>query len=314
MTASVAGSQRSGRWDFPAFGLPPTAPGTGPFTSRAFLETWWRHRAHPGDELRLVASDRALLPLLRRGDLVAFLGEQDLTDYHSPRGDDLDDVVASLVEAAKPGWRFDLNSVPEPAATLLAGSFESAGVPAAIARHQTAAFVDLPASLDRYLEDLGKKQRHELRRKRRRFAEELGEPRLLRATGDASVAAFAAMHRLAAGEKGTFMTPGMERFFVALHHGAGAVVDVLHGDRDVPVAAGFGFEDADGYYLYNSAFDPAASTASPGVVLVAMLLEQAIAAGKARFDFLKGDEGYKFRLGATERPLFRVTGRFGAAG
>ena len=302
------------RWDVPAFGLPPTAQGTGPFTSREFLGTWWRHRAEPGDELLLVASDHALLPLLRRGDLVAFLGEQDLTDYHSPRGTDLTEVVASLVAAADPGWRFDLNSVPEPAATHLAGSFASAGVTATVTRHQSAALVALPASHEVYLEDLDKKQRHEVRRKRRRFAEELGEPRLRRAAGEEGVTAFAAMHRLAAGEKGAFMTPDMEAFFVALHHDAGGLVDVLCGDDDIPVAAGFGFEDADGYYLYNSAFDPAASAASPGVVLVSLLLEQAIATGKTVFDFLKGDEEYKLRLGATARPLFRVAGRFEAAG
>ena len=49
---------------------------------------------------------------------------------------------------------------------------------ATVTRHQSAALVALPASHDGYLEDLGKKQRHEVRRKRRRFAEELGEPRL----------------------------------------------------------------------------------------------------------------------------------------
>ncbi|MET0831353.1 MAG: hypothetical protein ABWY62_03155, partial [Acidimicrobiia bacterium] len=165
MTASL-----TTRWDVPAFGLPPTARGTGPFTSREFLGTWWRHRAEPRDELLLVASDQALLPLLRRGGLVAFLGEQDLTDYHSPRGADLAEVVASLVAAADPEWRFDLNSVPEPAATHLAGSFGSAGVAATVTRHQSAALVALPDSHDRYLADLDKKQRHEVRRKRRRFA------------------------------------------------------------------------------------------------------------------------------------------------
>ncbi len=302
------------RWDVPAFGLPPTAHGTGPFTSREFLETWWRHRAEPGDELLLVASDHALLPLLRRADLVAFLGEQDLTDYHSP------------AEPTSPRWWRRWSPPPTPGGVStstrfrsrrrrhLAESFEAAGVTATVTRHQSAALVALPASHEGYLEDLDKKQRHEVRRKRRRFAEELGEPRLRRAAGDEAVTAFAAMHRLAAGEKGAFMTPGMEAFFVALHHDAGGVVDVLCGDDDVPVAAGFGFEDADGYYLYNSAFDPAASAASPGVVLVTLLLEQAIATGKTVFDFLKGDEEYKFRLGATARPLFRVAGRFGAAG
>jgi CelD/BcsL family acetyltransferase involved in cellulose biosynthesis len=36
------------------------------------------------------------------------------------------------------------------------------------------------------------------------------------------------------------------------------------------------------------------------------MIEQAIGEGIGRFDFLKGDEVYKFRLGAEERPLYRV--------
>lgn len=308
MTAGV-----TTRWGDPAFDLPPTAPGTGPFTSRAFLETWWAHRSRPDDELLLVTSDDALLPLLRRDDLVAFLGEQDLTDYHSPRGDDLTQATRSLVAAANPGWRFSFNSVPEPAAWQLQTALDANGVAATTTRHQAAAVIDLPATYDAYLEGIGKKQRHETRRKRRRFAEELGEPRLERRSGDEAVATFAAMHRLSSGDKATFMSPQMEGFFAGLHRDAGAVIDVLCGDQDKPVAAGFGFEDAAGYYMYNSAFDPDAGAGSPGVVLVSLLIERAVAEGKAVFDFLKGDEPYKFRLGARERPLFEVTGRFGAS-
>ena len=41
--------------------------------------------------------------------------------------------------------------------------------------------------------------------------------------------------------------------------------------------------------------------------MLSHLIESAINQGKPVFDFLKGDETYKFRLGAEERPLFRVT-------
>jgi CelD/BcsL family acetyltransferase involved in cellulose biosynthesis len=41
---------------------------------------------------------------------------------------------------------------------------------------------------------------------------------------------------------------------------------------------------------------------------VDLLVQQAIAAGLARFDFLKGDEAYKFRLGGRPRALFVVEG------
>ena len=74
------------------------------------------------------------------------------------------------------------------------------------------------------------------------------------------------------------------------------------------MAVAFGFEDPDAYYLYNSAYHPAAAEASPGVVLLDRLLDRTMAAGRTRFDLLKGDERYKFQLGAIPRPLFVLEG------
>ena len=39
-----------------------------------------------------------------------------------------------------------------------------------------------------------------------------------------------------------------------------------------------------------------------------MLIESAIGAGLSHFDFLKGDEQYKYRLGARKRPLYEIRG------
>jgi CelD/BcsL family acetyltransferase involved in cellulose biosynthesis len=39
------------------------------------------------------------------------------------------------------------------------------------------------------------------------------------------------------------------------------------------------------------------------------MIERAIDERRPRFDFLKGDETYKFRLGAEERPLYRLKAR-----
>ena len=50
--------------------------------------------------------------------------------------------------------------------------------------------------------------------------------------------------------------------------------------------------------------------ASPGIVLLAVVIERLIADGVSRLDLLKGDEPYKFRLGATPRQLYRIEGTF----
>ncbi len=140
----------------------------------------------------------------------------------------------------------------------------------------------------------------------------LGAGRLERAHGPEAVAIFAAMHRNAFGEKGGFMTPTMTAFFADLQLQAGGVVDLLFGTGPEPVAAAFGFEDDAAYYLYNSAYDPQAREASPGIVLVSTLVQRSIAAGHARLDFLKGDEPYKYRHGAEPRPLYGIEIKGGA--
>src|SRR4030042_833860 len=72
----------------------------------------------------------------------------------------------------------------------------------------------------------------------------------------AAVGVSLTMPRGAAGAKGGFMTVEMEHFFGSLVDEAGAVVDVLCDGDGATVGAAFGFEDADTYYLYNSAFHP----------------------------------------------------------
>jgi CelD/BcsL family acetyltransferase involved in cellulose biosynthesis len=179
-------------------------------------------------------------------------------------------------------------------------------------QHTVTAVLTLPDSFEDYLAGLAKKERHELRRKRRRFDNELGSGTVERRTGPEAVSLFARLHRLSAGDKGAFMSAEMEKFFLALHQNAGGVVDVLVDGSGRPASAVFSFEDATGFYLYNSAFEPELRQHSPGNVMLSHLIEKAIAKKLQVFDFLKGDEAYKFRMGATPRPLFVVTTQTGS--
>jgi CelD/BcsL family acetyltransferase involved in cellulose biosynthesis len=192
------------------------------------------------------------------------------------------------------------------AAEPLMKQFAAAGVSLRMRPHDATMVLDLPADADAYLGTLDSKQRHEVRRKRRRFEEQAGTPELRR--DPAALGEFTAMHRTASGAKGGFMTAEMERFFGSLVAEAGAVIDVLRDGEGAVVGAAFGFEDADTYYLYNSAFHQERGALSPGIVLATALIDAAIAAGKRRFDFLKGGEDYKIRLGAVPRPLFALEG------
>ena len=49
--------------------------------------------------------------------------------------------------------------------------------------------------------------------------------------------------------------------------------------------------------------------ASPGIVLFSAMIENEIERGAEIFDFLKGDEQYKFKHGAEPRQLYAIEGR-----
>lgn len=296
-------------WSDAGFDLPVVAEATGPFCTRAFLEL---AAAFDTGEPLPASTGQAFLPLRVVDDEIRFAGDPEVTDYHSPFGDSSDDLIAEVARTHRPS-RFVLDSLPEEAAKPLAAGLGAAGWEVTSRVHEMAAVVRLPDSFDAYLQAIGKKERHEIRRKRRRYERNVGsvEHEVHRGPGWA-FDEFVRLHRQSEGEKGDFMNAEREELFGRLVALDGWRVDLIrHGDA--AAAAVFGYSDATGYYLYNSAYDPALRAASPGVVLLGTLIEQAISEGMTRFDFLKGDEAYKFRLGAHERPLIEIVAREPAA-
>ena len=296
----------SHQWDAFPNDLDPVAPHTGPFPHRAFLEAVWNYRDTRSLELHLeVVSDGAVALVVADG-LVEFAGQSNLTDYHSPLGPRATQTLAAAL-ASHRGATFHLDSLPHEAVPAVEAAVVIAKGESVTERHATAAVLSLPSSYDGWLASIGKKERHEVRRKRRRFAAEFGEIEVVR-SGSAAIDMFCAMHRSSQGDKGTFMTHKMQRFFEELIVSSGATIHTLMCDG-IPRANAFGFETDDGYFYYNSAYDIDASMASPGIVLLASMIEAQIERGAKVFDFLKGDERYKFKHGAVPRPLYAVSGR-----
>ena len=72
------------------------------------------------------------------------------------------------------------------------------------------------------------------------------------------------------------------------------------------VFASLGFHAGPRVYFYNAGSRPEARELSPGVVGVAWYLRALIDAGCRTFDFLRGDEPYKYTWGAVDEPLDRL--------
>ncbi len=167
--------------------------------------------------------------------------------------------------------------------------------------------------LDGFLAHLGKKDRHEIRRKIRR-AEAVGEVALMPSLDQlGDLDAFIDLHQRRWGDAGLFPpTPGGDasRLFIRrLFEGFGQDGPVrlcfltVGGRR---VAAGITFEHGDTVSYYNAGVDPDARDLSPGVVMVAKYVERTIATGRRRIDFLRGDESYKYEWGAVDEPIQRL--------
>ncbi|NOT57113.1 MAG: GNAT family N-acetyltransferase [Deltaproteobacteria bacterium] len=85
-------------------------------------------------------------------------------------------------------------------------------------------------------------------------------------------------------------------------------LDILW-DRDTPIAGLLAFLDHKqrSFCFYITGFDERYAALSPGTVIVAHAIREAIRGGYRVFDFLRGDEPYKFALGAEVRQTENVT-------
>jgi GNAT acetyltransferase-like protein len=168
---------------------------------------------------------------------------------------------------------------------------------------------------DGYLATLDKRDRHEIRRKLRR-AEAVGAMTIeISAPTVNAIEAFIELHRARFGEKGLFPdNPGGERSRRFVHRLAELERDDPQGQLQVGlvrcagrlVFAMVAFDDGTTCFLYNAGIEPTAREVSPGITGAALYFKDRLAAGRRRFDFLRGAEPYKYEWGAVDEPIERL--------
>jgi len=221
-------------------------------------------------------------------------------------------AVARWIAGARPE-RVLLEYLPEDTPTLdtFAEQLAASGYAVKRERLVTSPRITLAPDFETYVRRLGKKERHELRRKLRRFESAPGagfrwaDERERGAVLDR----FFALHRLSKGEKAAFMTPEAESFFRDVADALAPLgrlrlgVVSAHGED---AAVLFAFAYGDTLALYNAAYDPALGSLSLGIATHAFAVRDAIAHGFGIYDLLRGDEPYKYDLGAVDRWLWRL--------
>jgi CelD/BcsL family acetyltransferase involved in cellulose biosynthesis len=303
-----------------------------PFLTLEWQSLWWQHFGY-GDPLLLctfrdeTGALCGIAPLFRNCQTgkreLNTLGCADVSDY-------LDLIVVPGCEQAVfhalldglsapnvPEWdAIDLCNLPEasPTRQMLAAAAQARGWRVDTSVQEVCPIIHLPATWDNYLATLDKKERHELRRKMRR-AEQSDQPVDWHITAgedslDADLDVFIALLVKSRPDKATFMTDTMRHFFHAVGHAAQQAgwlqlaFLTVNGDK---AASYMNFDYGNRIMVYNSGLDTQSfQWLSPGIVLTGYLIQQAIENKRAVFDFLRGNEDYKYRLGGQDTRIYKL--------
>jgi CelD/BcsL family acetyltransferase involved in cellulose biosynthesis len=286
-----------------------------------WMRVWWQVFG-AGNELfiRTVKDGDLIIgiaPLMKKDGTACFIGGTDVCDYNdfvTVPGREKDFFNTLLDDLKKCNIiNLDLAHVRPDSTVLksLAVVAEDRGYSVSTTKEDVSVEMELPATFDAYIEILDTKQRHEVRRKMRRLTEEGKiEYRFIAQGGELASAmnTFYKMFVESRQDKAVFLTEKMKSYFnllTATMAGNGLLrLGVLELDNK-PVAEVMCFDYNNCIYLYNSGYDPQYVSLSAGLLSKVYAIKDSIENGKQRFDFLKGAETYKYRLGGKEVPLYR---------
>jgi CelD/BcsL family acetyltransferase involved in cellulose biosynthesis len=305
-----------------------------PFLRYEYLMTWWATRGGgewPESELAVVKACQdgrlaGIAPLFssrnRDGNpALLLLGSIEISDYLDilARPADLSNFLDGLLDfIAQPGlldWQLlDWHNLPETSPTLPVLEAEAEKRGWSFTREQTyhVPTIPLKGDFETYLAGIDKKQRHEIRRKMRRVAEDGRNIRwYIVEDGTSLEAEVDAFLELMAQDpaKAAFLTPAMRR---QQHLACRAAFEngwlqLAFLEVDGQKAAGYlNFDYLNRIWVYNSGLDRHFMDISAGWVLLGYLLQWANENNRSEFDFMRGSEDYKYRFGGVDGFVVRA--------
>ena len=305
-----------------------------PFLRYEYLSAWWETRGGgewPVSELAVVTAHQdgrlaGIAPMFSTHNAdgepaLLLLGSIEISDYLDiiARPGDLPFFLAGLLDfverPASLNWRLlDWHNLPENSPTLAALQAESEKRGWIFSQDRTyhVPSIPLPGDFEAYLAGIDKKQRHEIRRKMRRAEESGRDVRWYIVEEGASleteVQAF--MEMMAEDpEKAAFLTTPMRRQMQLICKAAfeNGWLQMAFLEVDGQKAAGYlNFDYLNRIWVYNSGIDRRFLDLSAGWVLLGHLLQWANENKRTEFDFMRGNEEYKYRFGGVDKFVVRV--------
>jgi CelD/BcsL family acetyltransferase involved in cellulose biosynthesis len=298
-----------------------------PFQDLDYQRAWWHHLQPDGGSLHtLVAYDNdqlvAIACFFLLDELLYFNGcveETDYLDLITP-AEQAEAVWTAVFDhlctsSQFPQWRgLDLCNVPaaSPSRTILPQLAEACGLSFTESVHEVCPVIHLPPDFDTYLNSLDSKQRRELQRKLRRADGMDVEIHTVGPDEDLNQAVddFLQLLQKSTPEKGDWLNEGRRAVFHETARSAqkAGTLQLMFAEVNGQKGAGlFNFDYNGRIWVYNSGLDPYAfSKLSLGWVLTGKAIEWAIENGRSEFDFLRGDETYKYQFGAEDTKIYRL--------
>jgi CelD/BcsL family acetyltransferase involved in cellulose biosynthesis len=258
-----------------------------------------------------------LVPLSIENETAYFLGNPDVCDYQdiiAVPGQGVRVMAAAIRDLASHNIRqMDMRTLRPDAIALHA--LQKLATESKITMQSSEEDVTyemaLPDSWEGYLKQLNSKQRHEVRRKIRRL--DLHGPYAYTSAAEKGVLeddikTFLRLFQLNRTDKATFMNQTMAGYFrdliqnLADRRMLGLYFLIIDGIAAATVMC-FDFNGV--RYLYNSGYDAQYHTLSVGILSKVFSIDKGIESGCRYYDFLKGSEVYKKRIGGVKTPLYR---------
>ncbi|MFZ0533686.1 MAG: GNAT family N-acetyltransferase [Anaerolineales bacterium] len=306
-----------------------------PFLRHEYITAWWQglgggEWSH--GELYVVTARQeqgeliGIAPLFltdnRDGEpALMLLGSIEISDYLDviARPEDMPAFIEALLEQmtqeqALTFHLLDWYNLLEDSPTLLAmqAAAKKLGWKVTQEPLQHCPYIPLPGDWEKYICSIDKKQRHEIRRKMRRAEDYYLPLRWYIAQDGAKLEQeMDSFLDLMACDpnKAKFLTPAMRtqmRSIMQVANDAGWL-QLAFIEIDGKKAAGYlNFDYMNHIWVYNSGLDFRFSELSLGWVLLGHLLQWANEQQRRYFDFMRGDEQYKYRFGAVDRRVMRL--------
>ncbi len=308
------------------------------FLTWEWQDAWWRAYQHGELHVLIARDDNGALcgiapwfidlsdPTER---VLRPIGCVDVTDYldiiapHAQRAAFCSGIAEQLKASRDAFSRINLCNVHGQSPTLvdLPAALETVGFQVTLRPQEVCPVIPLPETFEGYLESLDKKHRHEARRKLRRA--ENGEDNvawhIVGSADDLETAleTFLALMAASHPSKAAFLENEQHRTFFKLvmprMADCGWLQLAFLTANGTPIASYLNFDYDNRVLVYNSGLQPEGyAHLSGGIVLLLHLIKHAIQEGRREFDFLRGNEDYKYRMGGQDRPVIEIQARLAA--